>query len=111
MEWITSSELSPIDSEREDILADAHAEASRIISEARAEARRVLEEETLHARILGHQMLLRARDEAERERRRLARGAPSINGASGHDTIADPPDDEPAQEREHADQADQRQRR
>ena len=65
------AELAQIDAERKDILDAAHVESTRLIAEARAAAKRLLDQETLHARILGQQVVARARDEAEQERRRV----------------------------------------
>jgi len=64
------AELRQIDQERKNVLAAAHAEASRVIAEARAAARQLGDQEAIHARVLGRQIMLRARDEAEQERRR-----------------------------------------
>jgi F-type H+-transporting ATPase subunit b len=65
------AELAAIESERQDVLAEAHAESTRIIAEARAAAKRLTEQEALHARVLAQQILRRAGDTAEQERRRL----------------------------------------
>ena len=66
-----NAELAQIDRERQDVLAAAHAEASKLIADARTAAKRLSDQESIHARVLGQQIMLRAKDQAEQERRRV----------------------------------------
>lgn len=65
------AELARIDAERVDVLAKADAEGKQLIEEARAAAARVLLEDTQKAIAAGEQILIRARETAERERARM----------------------------------------
>jgi F-type H+-transporting ATPase subunit b len=66
-----NAELKEIYTERQTVLAAAHAEATRIIADARATAKRLADQEAVRARLMGQQMLRRAQDAAEQERRRV----------------------------------------
>ncbi len=66
-----AAERRQIDAERQDVLAAAQAEAARVIGDARHAARQITDREVLRARALGEQMVGRARDAAEQERRRM----------------------------------------
>jgi F-type H+-transporting ATPase subunit b len=65
------SELARIESERQGVLAAADAEGKRLIEEARAAAARVQAEETRKAIAAGEQILVRAREAADRDRAQM----------------------------------------
>lgn len=66
-----NAKLAAIESERQQTLAAAQAEASGIIAKARDAARQLTERETARTKLLGDQILQRARDAAEQEQRRM----------------------------------------
>lgn len=66
-----NAKLKAIDNERQSVLAGAHAEATRIVGDARATAKQLKDQEAAHAQSIGQQMLQRARDSADQERRRM----------------------------------------
>ena len=66
-----NAKLSEIESERQTVLAAAHAEAARIVGDARTTAKQLTDQEAVHARLMGQQMLQRAQEAAEQERRRV----------------------------------------
>ena len=66
-----NAKLSEIETERQTVLAAAHAEAARIVGDARTTAKQLTDQEAAHARLMGQQMLQRAQDAAEQERRRV----------------------------------------
>jgi F-type H+-transporting ATPase subunit b len=65
------AELSRIEAERLDVLAKADADGKQLIEEARAAAARVQAEETRKAIAAAEQILLRAREAADRDRARM----------------------------------------
>jgi F-type H+-transporting ATPase subunit b len=65
------AELARIEAERVNVLAKADAEGKQLIDEARAAAARVLLDESQQAIAAGEQILIRAREIAERERSRM----------------------------------------
>jgi len=65
------AELARIEAERLNVLAKADAEGKRLIDEARAAAARVQTEETRKATSAAEQILVRAREAAERDRARM----------------------------------------
>ncbi len=66
-----NAKLEAMDAERHEVLAAAQTEAVRIIATARDTAKKILDQETLHARVVGEQMMRRAHDAAEQERKRV----------------------------------------
>lgn len=65
------AELARIEADRLDVLAKADAQGKQLIEEARAAAARVGAEETRKAVAAAEQVLVRAREAAERDRARL----------------------------------------
>lgn len=65
------AELARIDNERQDVLRKADVEGKQMIEEARAAAARVEAEETRKALAAAEQILVRAREAAERDRARM----------------------------------------
>ena len=65
------AELARIESERVGVLAKADAEGKKLIEEARAAAARVQAEETKKGIAAGEQILVRAREAADRDRARM----------------------------------------
>ena len=65
------AELTRIEAERLEVLAKADAEGKRLIEEARVAAARVQAEETRKATSAAEQILVRAREAAERDRARM----------------------------------------
>lgn len=65
------AELARIEVARQDVLTQAGAEGKQLIDEARAAAARVQAEETQKAIAAAEQILVRARETAERERARM----------------------------------------
>jgi F-type H+-transporting ATPase subunit b len=65
------AELARIESERLGVLAKAEAEGKQLIEQARAAAARVEADETRKAIASGEQILLRARESAERDHARM----------------------------------------
>jgi F-type H+-transporting ATPase subunit b len=65
--------LAAIDTERKDILADAHAGATRLIEEARGVALRVKDRETQRAMATAEQIVLKAHEAGAREQARMMR--------------------------------------
>jgi F-type H+-transporting ATPase subunit b len=66
-----NAQLAAIETQRQEALVAAQAEAVRIITEARGAAKRLTDQETARAKALGDQILQRARDAAEQEQRRM----------------------------------------
>jgi F-type H+-transporting ATPase subunit b len=66
-----AAELARIEAERLDILQKAGVEGKQLIEEARAAAARVGAEETRKAVVAAEQVLVRAREAAERERQEM----------------------------------------
>jgi F-type H+-transporting ATPase subunit b len=66
-----NAQLAAIERQRQETLTAAQTEASSIIAEARVAARRLTEQETARAKLQGDQILQRAREAAEQERRRM----------------------------------------
>lgn len=66
-----NAQLEAMESERQNVLAAARAEAVRIIATARDTAKQITDQEALHARVVGEQMMRRAHDVAEQERERI----------------------------------------
>jgi F-type H+-transporting ATPase subunit b len=65
------AELARIDVERQEVMTKAGAEGRQLIDEARAAAARVQAEETQKAIAAAEQIVVRARETAERERARM----------------------------------------
>jgi F-type H+-transporting ATPase subunit b len=65
------AELARIEAERLGVLTKAEAEGKQLIEEARAAAARVKAEETRNAAAAAEEILLRAREAAERDRARM----------------------------------------
>ena len=65
------TELARIAAEREDVLLKAEAEGKQLIEDARVAAARVGAQETKKAIAAAEQVLIRAREETERERARM----------------------------------------
>jgi F-type H+-transporting ATPase subunit b len=65
------AELARIEVERQDVLTQAGSEGKQLIDEARAAAARVQAEETQKAIAAAEQIVVRARETAERERARM----------------------------------------
>jgi F-type H+-transporting ATPase subunit b len=66
-----NAQLAAIEKQREETLAGARTESTLIVAEARDTARRLTEQETARAKLQGEQILQRAREAAEQERRRM----------------------------------------
>jgi F-type H+-transporting ATPase subunit b len=66
-----NAQLAAIEAQRQQTLAAAQTEVSAIIAEARAAARRLTEQEAARAKLQGDQILQRARETAEQDRRRM----------------------------------------
>jgi len=66
-----NAQLAAIETQRQETLAAAQAEATRIIADARVAASRLTEQETARSKVLGEQIVQRAQDAAEQERRRM----------------------------------------
>jgi F-type H+-transporting ATPase subunit b len=65
------AELARTESQRQEVLAGAHAEAKRLIEEGRAAAARVQQEETRKAVLAAEDIVTRARDAAAQDRIRM----------------------------------------
>jgi F-type H+-transporting ATPase subunit b len=63
--------LASIEAQRKAVVAGAHEEAKRLVQEAREAAKRVQEIETQRAVASAEQIVVKARDEATRERTRM----------------------------------------
>jgi F-type H+-transporting ATPase subunit b len=63
--------LADIDAQRQSVLADAQAQSARLIAEARDIATRLREQEAQRASAAAQQILLQARDAADREHARM----------------------------------------
>lgn len=63
--------LASIEAQRKEVIAGAHDEAKRLVQEAREAAKRVQETETQRAVASAEQIVVKARDEATRERTRM----------------------------------------
>jgi F-type H+-transporting ATPase subunit b len=63
--------LASIETQRKEVVAGAHEEAKRLVQEAREAAKRVQEIETQRAVASAEQIVVKARDEATRERTRM----------------------------------------
>lgn len=66
-----TAELARIEIERQDVLRKADADGRQLIEEARAAAARVQAEETRKATVAAEQILIRAREAADREHTRM----------------------------------------